>query len=231
MLNIKILKMPSGYANLWRIIQHSTKSTFTFFALTSLPGSGLGFPYRTEVLEKSWPSKWEGRQNRPLPAGRTSTHAVHHAQVNIFPLDLTQRDFTMRVVMLFILLCIKLGYPKFFKFYEFLKNRFQPFRRNTKRKRCVCSHYYRAFSFWFHSFLPFCAPVCSCFPFPLGESWCEEVEESHSPSSKHISSILICSSPFLADSSSYFSKCSPSGLSTPSCFFLSFSSGFSIPSS
>ncbi|KAJ4854961.1 uncharacterized protein T069G_10519 [Trichoderma breve] len=40
----------------------------------------------------------------------------------------------MRVVMLFILLCIKLGFPKFFKFYEFLKNRFQPFRRNPKRK-------------------------------------------------------------------------------------------------
>ncbi|KAL7786890.1 hypothetical protein V8C43DRAFT_307943 [Trichoderma afarasin] len=40
----------------------------------------------------------------------------------------------MRVVMLFILLCIKLGFPKFFKFYEFLKNRFQPFRRTPKRK-------------------------------------------------------------------------------------------------
>ncbi|KAL6816266.1 hypothetical protein V8C40DRAFT_269633 [Trichoderma camerunense] len=41
----------------------------------------------------------------------------------------------MRVVMLFILLCIKLGFPKFFKFYEFLKNRFQPFRRNPKPRR------------------------------------------------------------------------------------------------
>ncbi|KAL7953504.1 hypothetical protein V8C34DRAFT_320994 [Trichoderma compactum] len=40
--------------------------------------------------------------------------------------------------MLFILLCIKLGFPKFFKFYEFLKNRFQPFRHYPKRKRCPC---------------------------------------------------------------------------------------------
>ncbi|UKZ79810.1 hypothetical protein TrVFT333_007572 [Trichoderma virens FT-333] len=40
----------------------------------------------------------------------------------------------MRVVMIFILLCIKLGFPKFFKFYEFLKNRFHPFRRHRQRK-------------------------------------------------------------------------------------------------
>lgn len=52
----------------------------------------------------------------------------------------------MRVVMLFILLCIKLGFPKIFKFYEFLKNHFQPFRRHPKRKRCVCSYHYRDFS-------------------------------------------------------------------------------------
>ncbi|KAL7942512.1 hypothetical protein V8C42DRAFT_347530 [Trichoderma barbatum] len=45
----------------------------------------------------------------------------------------------MRVVMLFILLCIKLGFPKFFKFYEFLKDRFRPCRRhrqnNSKGKK------------------------------------------------------------------------------------------------
>ncbi|KAK0761292.1 hypothetical protein N5P37_006240 [Trichoderma harzianum] len=30
---------------------------------------------------------------------------------------------------------MRLGFPEFFKFYEFLKNRFQPFRRTPKRKR------------------------------------------------------------------------------------------------
>ncbi|KAL7935453.1 hypothetical protein V8C35DRAFT_333944 [Trichoderma chlorosporum] len=41
----------------------------------------------------------------------------------------------MRVVMLFILLCIKLGFPKFFKFYEFLKSRFPSCRRQRSRKK------------------------------------------------------------------------------------------------
>ncbi|KAL7911809.1 hypothetical protein GGI35DRAFT_491934 [Trichoderma velutinum] len=49
----------------------------------------------------------------------------------------------MRVVMIFILLCIKLGFPKFFKFYEFLKNRFRPGRRYRKRKRPAAAFHSR----------------------------------------------------------------------------------------
>lgn len=42
---------------------------------------------------------------------------------------------TMRVVMFFVLLIFKLGFPTLYKAYEFVKSLFQPFRSGTHRTR------------------------------------------------------------------------------------------------